>query len=154
MALAPFNVGFNPDSSDFWYVDPNTGQYVKAPTTSGSVVAVVAGSGISVDSTDPANPIVSLAGLQGVVALGTDAIPSGSKATTITVSAPGTLSTDNLLADFNSDPTGVTGYAPSASGMLTIIKFCSTDAVNFIVVNNTGNSITPGAISLNWKVIK
>jgi hypothetical protein len=92
--------------------------------------------------------------LSGTVALGTSLITSGAKATTVTVSAPGVLSTDNVLADFNADPTGVTGYVPSANGMLTIIKFPTTDNVNFIVVNNTGGSITPGAITLNWKVIR
>lgn len=90
----------------------------------------------------------------GTAALGTSAIGSGAAATTVTVAATGVLTTDTVMADFNADPTGVTGYTPSASGMLTIIKFPTANNVNFIVVNNTGGSITPGAITLNWRVVR
>ena len=90
----------------------------------------------------------------GTATLGTTLIASGAAAATVTVSATGVLTTDTLMADFNADPTAVTGYAPSASGMLTIIKFPTAGGVNFIVVNNTGSSITPGAITLNWRVVR
>lgn len=90
----------------------------------------------------------------GTSALGTSAIGSGAKATTVTTTATGTLTTDTIMADFNADPTAVTGYSPTANGMLTIIKFPTANAVNFIVVNNTNASITPGAITLNWKVVR
>ncbi len=90
----------------------------------------------------------------GTASLGTSAIASGAAATVVTVSAPGVLTTDTIMADFNADPTGVTGYAPSANGMLTIIKYPTADNVNFKVVNNTGASITPGAITLNWRVVR
>ena len=90
----------------------------------------------------------------GTATLNTNAINSGAQDTTVTVSAPGTLATDDVLADFNSDPTGVTGYIPSANGMLTIVKYPTADNVNFIVINNTGASITPGAVTLNWRVVR
>lgn len=90
----------------------------------------------------------------GTASLGTSLIASGAKASTVTVGATGVVATDTLLADFNADPTGVTGYTPSASGMLTIIKFPTSGNVNFIVINNTGSSITPGAITLNWRVVR
>jgi hypothetical protein len=90
----------------------------------------------------------------GTATLGTSLIASGAKASTVTVSATGVLTTDNIIADFNADPTGVVGFQPSASGMLTIIKFPTSNNVNFIVVNNTGGSITPGAITLNWRVVR
>lgn len=90
----------------------------------------------------------------GTASLGTSAIASGGKASTVTVSAPGVLSTDTIVASFNSDPTGVTGYVPSTNGMLTIIPYPSSGNVNFIVANNTGSSITPGAITLNWRVLR
>src|SRR5207253_1746303 len=57
----------------------------------------------------------------GTASLGTSAIGSGACASAVTVTATGTATTDNVMADFNADPTGITGYAPSASGMLTII---------------------------------
>lgn len=106
----------------------------------------VTGAGQSCQST---SPIAS-----GTAALGTSAISSGSCASVVTVSAVGTLTTDNISADFNADPTGVTGYSPSASGMLTIIKYPTADNVNFKVCNNTSASITPGAITLNWRVLR
>jgi hypothetical protein len=38
--------------------------------------------------------------------------------------------------------------------MLTIIKWPTTNNVNFKVCNNTLSSITPGAITLNWRVLR
>ena len=90
----------------------------------------------------------------GTAVLGTSAIGSGGASAVVTVAAAGVLATDNVMADFNADPTGVTGYAPSPNGMLTIVKFCSPGHVNFYAVNNTGLSITPGPITLNWRVVR
>lgn len=90
-------------------------------------------------------------GYSGTATLGTSAIGSGACATT-TVSQTGVVSTDTVFASFNSDPTGVTGYAPSTDGMLTILPYPTTNNVNFKICNNTGASITPGAITLNWRV--
>lgn len=90
----------------------------------------------------------------GTAVLGTSAIASGAAATVVTVSATGVATTDTITADFNADPTSTTGYSPSVAGMLTIIKYPTTNNVNFKVVNNTGSSITPGAVTLNWRVIR
>ncbi|HLG97131.1 MAG TPA: hypothetical protein VKX49_12535 [Bryobacteraceae bacterium] len=90
----------------------------------------------------------------GTVSLGTSAIASGAKASTVTATCTGMATTDDIISDFNADPTGVTGYAPSANGMLTIIKFPTANTVNFIVANNTASSITPGAITLNYRVVR
>lgn len=89
----------------------------------------------------------------GTQALGTSAITNNTCATIITTAATGVATTDNLMADFNADPTGVTGYNPSG-GLLTIIKFPSSNNVNFYVCNKSGADITPGAISLNWRVVR
>lgn len=90
----------------------------------------------------------------GTASLGTSAIASGACATVVTVGATGTATTDDILADFNADPTSTTGYTPGASGILTIIKYPTANNVNFKVCNNTGSSITPGAVTLNWRVIR
>jgi hypothetical protein len=58
------------------------------------------------------------------------------------------------MADFNADPTSTTGYSPSSSGMLTIVKYPTSGNVNFKVCNNTANSVTPGAATLNWRVVR
>lgn len=103
--------------------------------------------------------IISAAGFTATIAsgtatLGTSAIASGAAAAVVTVAASGVLTTDNIMADFNVDPTSTVGYQPSANGMLTIVKYPTANNVNFKVVNNTGASITPGAVTLNWRVVR
>lgn len=88
----------------------------------------------------------------GTKALATSAISSASCTSAQTATATGTLTTDIVTASFNGDPTAVTGYVPLTSGMLTIIVYPTADTVNFKVCNNTSSSITPGAITLNYKV--
>lgn len=90
----------------------------------------------------------------GTSALDTSAISSGACATVVTTSATGTLTTDAFSAVFNADPSGVTGYAPTVNGMLTILAYPTANNVNFKSCNNTNSSITPGAITLNWIVTR
>ena len=90
----------------------------------------------------------------GTAALGTGAISSGTCATVVTVTATGVATTDDIMSDFNADPTSTTGYSPSANGMLTIIKYPTSGNVNFKVCNNTASSVTPGAVTLNWRVVR
>lgn len=90
----------------------------------------------------------------GTVALGTSAIGSAACATVVTVTATNVATTDVLGVSFNGDPTAVTGYVPLTSGMLVIIPYPTSGNVNFKVCNNTGGSITPGAITLNWRVAR
>lgn len=90
----------------------------------------------------------------GTVSLGTASIASGAAASTVTGTCTGLASTDNISADFNASPLGVVGYEPSTNGTLSIIKWPTTNTVNFSVVNNTGSSVTPGAITLNFRVTR
>lgn len=90
----------------------------------------------------------------GATALGTSAISSAACATVVTATATGTATTDAPIATFNSDPTAVTGYIPSTSGGLTIFVYPTVNAVNFKVCNFTSASITPGAVTLNWRVVR
>lgn len=90
----------------------------------------------------------------GTSAMGTSAIGSGACATAVTTSATGAATTDVISASFNGDPTAVTGYVPLSTGMLTIISYPSVNNVNFKVCNNTASSITPGAITLNWRIAR
>lgn len=89
----------------------------------------------------------------GTAVLGTGAITNATCASAVTVVAAGVLTTDAIAADFNGDPTGVTGYNPAAAAQaLTIFKYPTSGNVNFKVCNFTAGSITPGAITLNWRV--
>lgn len=90
----------------------------------------------------------------GTATLGTGAIASGACAKAVTVAATAVATTDVIQATFNSDPTVITGYAPSATGSLDITSYPTTGNVNFKVCNSTGGSITPGAAKLNWRVVR
>ena len=90
----------------------------------------------------------------GTATLGTATITSGACATVVTATATGVVSTDVLSSSFNGDPTGVTGYVPSTSGTLTIFSYPSANLVSFKVCNMTSASVTPGAITLNWHVVR
>jgi hypothetical protein len=90
----------------------------------------------------------------GTAALGTSAIASAACATVVTATAINTATTDVLTASFNGDPTAVTGYIPATAGMLTIISYPTANTANFKVCNNSNASITPGAITLNWRVVR
>lgn len=90
----------------------------------------------------------------GAKALATSAISSAACSSAQTDTATGTLTTDAITVSFNGDPTAITGYVPLTAGMLTIIPYPTADTVNFKVCNNTGSSITPGAVTLNWHVTR
>ena len=90
----------------------------------------------------------------GTSAMGTGAISSASCATVVTTTATNTATTDVVAWGFNGDPTGVTGYTPVTTGALTIFAYPSANNVNFKVCNLTTASVTPGAITHNWRVAR
>jgi hypothetical protein len=114
----------------------------------------------------PAYPVTSVNGLTGAVAgitqtvasgtaaMGTLAISSGACSSAVTVSATGVATTDAIVYAPNADPTSATGYAPSSSGSLYIWAYPTSNNVNFKVCNNTSASITPSALTLNWRVTR
>ena len=90
----------------------------------------------------------------GAKTLNTTAIASATCSTAQTATATGTLTTDQIVANFNGDPTAITGYIPSTAGMLTIFTYPTADTANFKVCNNTAATVTPSAVTLNWMVIR
>lgn len=126
-----------------------------AGSTSGTAtLAIPAVEGTNTITIPAATATLTYTVANGTSAMGTGAISSGACASVVTTTATGTATTDNIMADFNADPTSTTGYSPSSSGMLTIIKYPTANNVNFKVCNNTGSSITPGAATLNWRVVR
>lgn len=90
----------------------------------------------------------------GAKALATTLLTSAACTSAQTATATGTLTTDTVIATFNADPTGVTGFTPVTTGALTIFVYPTADAVNFKVCNLTSSSVTPGAITINWRVVR
>jgi hypothetical protein len=91
----------------------------------------------------------------GTSPLGTTSIPSGGCAATVTGSATGAASTDSLIINDNaSDLSGVRGYGVNANGNLTIYRRITPGRVNFTVCNSTRSTITPGMLTLQWKVVR
>lgn len=124
------------------------GSQASAATTTGTGVVTAIGNNLS------AAGGLTTTIASGATALATGAIGSAACATAVTGTATNTATTDVVLASFNGDPTAVTGYVPLTTGMLTIIVYPTSNTVNFKVCNNTGASITPGAITLNWRVVR
>ena len=90
----------------------------------------------------------------GTSAMNTSSISSGACATVVTTAATNTATTDIIGWGFNTDPTAITGFGASASGGLFIYAYPTANNVNFKVCNNTAGAITPGAMTLNWKVVR
>jgi hypothetical protein len=96
------------------------------------------------------------AGLQAVagsVALPTGALTTGTCASPVTVASPGATTTSAVAWNFASDPNGVTGYGATATAV-TINVWATANTINIRQCNNTGSSITPGAMSVNARVIQ
>ena len=89
----------------------------------------------------------------GSLALDTDAIAANGACDTMTTTATGAVSTDTVSYTPNADITAVTGYAPTA-GVLMIYPWITADTLHFKVCNPTADSITPGAVTLNWRIAR
>lgn len=90
----------------------------------------------------------------GTKALDTDAIASTACDTLSTTTATGVASTDTILITANADITGVTGYTAATTGGLAIYFWPTTNTINWKVCNPTSASITPGAVTLNYRVVR
>lgn len=90
----------------------------------------------------------------GQIALTTGAINSGTRATNTLACTGLSATTDSIACTFSGDTNAVTGYAPSASGGITLKTWASTNTINVDQVNDTGGSITPGAATVNCKGLR
>ena len=68
------------------------------------------------------------------------------------IACTGLLTTDNISVDFAVDPTATTGYVPGAMG--TIVKYPTAGQINLKYCNNTGSTLNPTALALNYKVVR
>lgn len=159
----------DPNSSTNWAADVvsavnltltplSTGFSIAGGTTSKTLSVIntmtLAGTDSSTYTFPSASATITQTIASGTSAMGTGAISSGTCATVVTTSASGVTTADTIHATPTVDPTGVTGYAPSASGSLYIQAYPTAGDVNFKVCNNTSGSITPSALTLNWRVVR
>ena len=72
-----------------------------------------------------------------------------------TATCTGLASTDAIIGSFNGTPFGITGFAPSATGILTCALVPSTNTITAYCSNNTGSNITIGASAvINYRVVR
>ena len=95
----------------------------------------------------------------GTLTLATSAIASGAcQAVTAgsinSAAAAGVLTTDTVSFTPNGSIKAVTGYTPGTTGGLAVTAYPTSGYVNFDVCNWSASSITPGAVTLNWKVTR
>lgn len=90
----------------------------------------------------------------GSITLGTSAITSGAKGNSATSSCSGLVTTDTIVLTPNVEAFGITGFVPSANGILTVSCWPTANTVNCEEANNTAGSITPSAITLNYRVVR
>jgi hypothetical protein len=94
------------------------------------------------------------------IASGTTAMPTGAlagntcSASATTATATGAAATDTAELAYASDPTGVTGYGGGTGGGITIRAWFTANQINFKLCNETGSSVTPGALSINWRIAR
>jgi len=98
-------------------------------------------------------PTCTLTIASGAKALDTDAIASEA-CDTMTDTATGAATTDVVVITPNADITAVVGYAPETTGGLAIYTWLTSNTLNIKVCNPSGSSITPGAVTLNWRVVR
>lgn len=143
---------FDTTANDFKCKDSSANVFAAVKTaasgSTGQFVSYVDVNGVPQTAT-AAVPVAS-----GTAALGTSAISSATCATVVTVSATGVATTDVIQFTPNADISGVTGYTPATTGGLTILPYPTANNVNFKVCNWTSGSITPGAVTLNWRVAR
>jgi len=102
--------------------------------------------------TFPSSGTIPVTVASGTAALGTSAIASGACASVVTMSASGVVTTDVIQWTPNADISAVIGYTPD--GNLRIYPYPTANNVNFKVCNGGTSSVTPGAVTLNWRVTR
>jgi hypothetical protein len=128
-----------------------TGSVVPLSTVSGVGTGVATALAINTGSVGAFGVLIG----SGTAAMNTAAVGSGACETVVTVATSGVATTDTIQVGFNGDPTAVTGYGVSATGeVLQIYPYPTSGNVNFKVCNSTADSITPGALTLNFKVYR
>jgi hypothetical protein len=106
------------------------------------------------------NNVATVITMSRTIASGTTALPiaaiaaNACSAAATTAVATGALTTDAPEVSFATDPTGVLGYGGGTNGGVTINPWPTANQMNFKLCNQTASSITPGALNVNWRVVR
>lgn len=95
----------------------------------------------------------------GALALATSEIASGACQTVTegsvnSAAATGVATTDVITFTPNATIKAVTGYVPLTAGGLTINAYPTAGYINVDVCNWSAAAITPGAVTINWRVVR
>lgn len=104
-------------------------------------------------ATWPSSGTITTTIASGSATLPTAPIAAKSCAEAATVAATGVVTTDVILWTPIADFTAVGGYMPGDT--LKIYSYPATNTINFKVCNaDTINAVTPGVVTLNWRVVR
>lgn len=138
----------NTAATDQVLVSHGTGTVSAAPTFSNAPALSAANM-----TSFPANVTLTIA--NNTTAMPTTAVAANAcDAAATTGTATGAATTDAAEVTYAADPTGVTGYGGGTAGGITIRVWITANTINFKRCNETGSSITPGALSLNWRIAR
>lgn len=138
---------------------------VNGTTIPSSQTLLYSGSALGTPSSGTATNIIGLplAGIlnaaSGQISLATSAIGSGA-CQTVTPGSVNSVAVTSLTtaAIYGWNPSGsikaVTGYTPGTSGGLSIVSYVTAGNINWDVCNWESGTVTPGAVTLNWYVLK
>jgi hypothetical protein len=88
------------------------------------------------------------------ISLSTGSFSGGSKVTNSASCTGLNTATDAIDCTFVGDTNSVSGYGANTAGTLTLKHWMSANTINVDQMNNTSNSITAGAASVNCKGIR
>lgn len=131
------------DANELVSTGVTPGTYQNANVTvdaDGRVTAITAGSSLLIGS--------------GTKALSTTSIAAGA-CNTDSITAAGVVSTDVVVWSPNADISTVVGFRPiSGDGLAIYPPVPGAGSITIKTCNPTASSITPGAVSLNWRVTR
>lgn len=118
-----------------------------------TITCTAASGGVTISGAVPT--IASGTAVMGTSAIGSGACAAAVQETTVTSGAVANVATtDAIVYTPAANPTGITGYAVSATGSVYVWAYPTAGHVNFTVCNNTSGSLTPGALTFNWRVAR
>ena len=142
------------------YLYNNSGALGAKAIAAGDLQAALAGSTrVNGTSIPPGGVTLTQTIASGALSLARSSIPSALCQTVTagsvnSAAATGVTSADTIQFTPNGSIKAVTGYVPSTSGGLTIAMYSTAGYVNADVCNQTSGSITPGAVTLNYRVVR